>query len=276
MFPTFNLLTLAERSFYFGAFARYHAPELTMIQGKGESSNKRDYKQHTLQITFPDTVSYLTCLRFLLILQTQPPFVSRLLTYVSIPDLFTLCEFFIVDCIHVEIHNSYSRDLRVAPQYLYILIHNYGLSHPATFQFLQRVSDSFLTPYYRILDILEYPANSNLQGIIDYLRHQRRAMLYNSRPITSSFCCVCENIIYYHRLQPHAVRYAALTPCCGSPLHTACVVTLKKYLFSCPVCSTDLWQGKPDMRLESTIVTGLRHLHRQQNGIDTDIQLPKL
>ena len=90
---------------------------------------------------------------------------------------------------------------------------------------------------------------------------------------TVAFVTVLCIFLQFH---PHVVKHAALTPCCGATLHKACIQTVKEYMFSCPVCCTRLWQGVPDTWMESWATSVCRRLHRERNGIPSNIILPKL
>ena len=70
-------------------------------------------------------------------------------------------------------------------------------------------------------------------------------LYFNNSKLTEADSCICDGLVEVLQFHSHVVKHAALTPCCGAPLHKACIKTVKQYMFSCPVCHTSLWQGVP-------------------------------
>ena len=127
-----------------------------------------------------------------------------------------------------------------------------------------------------MINALGYPRTANIPALHKQLRSSRITSIYYNSKLTEADCCVCNGLVQFLQFHPHVVKHAALTPCCGAPLHKACIQTVKQYMFSCPVCRTSFWQGVPNTWVESRATSICRRLHRERNGIPSNIILPKL
>lgn len=227
-----------------------------------------------INVSFPDSIQRKSVLSFLAILQTHQPFLSLLLFDLQLKEVFHLADFFDTPCIFKELATHYGSDFRLSPDYLALLLKTFGPTYPLTQDFLQHLSLVFVTTPAKILSTLG-PDYSALHKLKNHLRESLRASSHHDRIRKQSTCPICNGAIIYRQCQPHIIKDAAQTPCCGTPLHETCTQVFTSKLTR-PVCTTDLWFGNPDTFLEKHTTYVKRKFVRQANQIPDGFRLPKL
>ena len=281
MFSTFScifhLLVLAKCSLYFKALVRYDIPrvfgitslDLIHVEDAGVDENSEEEDVDRLSILFPPTVPHTTCLRFLLILQTRPPFVSRLLTVMSVRDLSILSDFFMVDCVHMEFqtffnnHLSYTNcsNFMVYPIPIRFNFFNgsvihFGLRTPESWTFLITQGIPIFVTFGIVSRInagpQSLPVAPQRHHAVAYVGTQ--VFINDYKPMSYELLPWC-----------HVVAH----PC----TKLVCLPDLRNISSRVPF---ELWQGVPDTTFESIFVTANRHMHRRLNGIGEAVRLPRL
>lgn len=238
MFHFICLLNLSYVSGYFNALMQFDN-----VKEGGEVS-----------VSFPDGVSKNTCLFFLKVISTDGPLIPTLMAHMSMKDIFFLADYFAVDSIFQQLSYASCGHLQLGTRYLDLLMQHFHISHPMTQFHLHSIGYSFSQSPDKMLDILGYPDYASFPKLRRHLRSYLRVITYHKRRTMHATCIMCIQPLTYVAYPDHVVCYAERAPCCGSPIHEACVPSYK-IIYSCPRCTTSIWDGAHDRLFETSVTT---------------------
>ena len=211
---------------------------------------------------------------FMNVNQNAAPFLLRLILPLSVEEIFLLTVYFQIDSIFIEHSNMFYADLKYGPHYLKILIEYRGISDPITMAFLDKMSKYFHTTTDKISRILG-PNFSSIHKLKNHLRSSRRFTEFHQSIQKKTYRYICQETLTYRCYQPGLVKDAFLATCCGSPIHIQCI-PIFQLLENCPLCTTELLEGRPNMFAQSRFQTIRCNCYREYYKIPFSHQLPSL
>ena len=161
---------------------------------------------------------------------------------------------------------------KCGPHYLKILIDYRGISDPITMAFLDKMRKYFHTTPDKISRFLG-PNFSSIHKLTNHLRSSRRFQEFHQSIQKKNYCYICQETITYRCYQPGLIKDAFLAKCCGSPIHIQCI-HIFKLLENCPLCTTELLEGRPNMIAQSRFQTIRCNRYREYYKIHFSHQLP--
>ena len=258
MYHFVNLMQLASVSLYFKTLVKLH--------------NLKEGDEFTISLPLDIRKSHM--LFFINVIQNAAPFLHRLILPLSVEEIFLLTDYFQIDSIFIELSDMFYADLKYGSHYLKILLEYRGISDPITMAFLDKMSKYFHTTPDKISRNLG-PNFSSIHKLKNHLRSSRRFTEFHQSIQRETYCYICQETLTYRCYQPGLVKDAFLATCCGSPIHIPCI-SVFQLLDNCPLCTTELRGGRPNMSDQSRFQTIRRNRYREFYKIPFSHQLPSL
>lgn len=256
MYHLVNLMQLVSVSLYFKTLVKLH----NLKEGDD------------VDISIPFNIRKSHVLFFINVIQHAEPYLYRLIMPLSVEEIFLLSDFFQIDSIFLELSEMFHADLKYGPHYLKILIEYRGISDPMTMGFLDKMSNHFKTTPDKILKILG-PKFTAVHKLKNHLRSSKRFTEFHQSIQKQAFCFICREMITYRSYQPCSVKDAFLATCCGNPIHIHCIDKFKLFQ-TCPLCTSDLQEGRPYIESQTCFKTLRRNKYRDYYKIPFSYHLP--
>ena len=256
MYQFVNLMQLVSVSLYFKTLVKFH-------------NLKEDDE---LDISNPFNIRKSHVLFFINVIQHAKPYLYRLIMPLSLEEIFLLTDFFQVEDIFIELNELFYADLKYGPHYLKILIEYRGITDPMTTGFIENISKHFRTSPFNIIATLGHNLNS-VHKLKNHLRSSKRLQEFHESMQKQTCCFICKDIVTYRSYHPCLVKDAFLATCCGNPIHSHCIDEFKVFQ-RCPLCTTDLCDGRPNIQNQISFQALRRNAFRDHYKIPFSHHLP--
>lgn len=229
-------------------------------------------------IFYPGITTHSNVIALLETIQNEPPLLPKLLTFLSAKAIFVLADYFGAISILEEIVSNYYNNFTLGPAFLKYFVEYYTAKHPLSKKYLFMLAEAFAVPRFFIFSYLfseNPPSTVSTKKLKKLIRDNIRKNALHSR-LFVLHCRICKQSITY--IQHRQTESFKIAPCCGSPVHTACVPYLIKRHNSthCTICKTLLINGRPHTIQEPLSTALARNNIRTQYHIPEYVRLPAL